>query len=423
MLDAWAELESDPGGENRVVVAPADSAQGAKHMNLANKLTACIGSSVAANAEVAGREAAAGAMAGLGNQTPALVIVYASVAYDLSLLLDSIRRVTGAVPLIGATSSGQFHDGAFVGPGCGVQVLALTAGPYSFGVAARDGLAAGDPEDLGRRLAVAARAAAEPGTQPYAAVMLLSDGMAGHQQHLLNGVYEVTGAAVPVVGGAAGDDFAFRETFVFEGDRVLRDAAVALWIASDKPLSVVSKHGYTAASLPMMVTEVDGLCVRRIAGRPALEVYREVLGDDGSALRPSAYVALAQEHPFGLIQPDGSHLIRVVRMSDNDSDLLTFAELPPFAAINVMAGRPDDLLGVAEPVVVEALEGRDASVLLMFSCGARHAVLGSRVSEEAARFQAAAGSVPTFGFYTYGEFARNRSIAGHHNATVAALAL
>jgi hypothetical protein len=30
MLGAWAELESDPGGENRVVVAPADSAQGAK---------------------------------------------------------------------------------------------------------------------------------------------------------------------------------------------------------------------------------------------------------------------------------------------------------------------------------------------------------------------------------------------------------
>ena len=37
--------------------------------------------------------------------------------------------------------------------------------------------------------------------------------------------------------------------------------------------------------------------------------------------------------------------------------------------------------------------------------------------------QAAAGSIPTFGFYTYGEFARNRSVAGHHNATVAALAL
>jgi hypothetical protein len=392
-------------------------------MNIANKLSAGIGSSVAVDAEVAGREAAAGAISALGEETPALVIVYASVAYDLPLLLASIRRVTGTVPLIGATTAGQLHDGTFVAPGGGVQVLAMTAGPYSFGVAARDGLAAGDPEDLGRRLAVAARAAAEPGTRPHAAVLLLSDGMAGHQQHLLNGVYEVAGAAVPVVGGAAGDDFAFRETFVFEGDRVLRDAAVAVWIASDRPLSVVAKHGYSAASLPMMATEVDGLCVRRIAGRPALEVYREVLGDDGSALRPSAYVALAQEHPFGLIQPDGSHLIRVVRMSDNDSDLMTFAELPPFAAINVMAGRPDDLLGAAGPVVVEALDGREASVLLVFSCAARREVLGDRVSEEAALFQAAAGSIPTFGFYTYGEFARNRSIAGHHNATVAALAL
>jgi hypothetical protein len=173
----------------------------------------------------------------------------------------------------------------------------------------------------------------------------------------------------------------------------------------------------------MMVTEVDGLCVRRIAGRPALEVYREALGDDGSALRPSAYIALAQEHPFGLIQPDGSSLIRVVRMSDNDSDLMTFTELPPFAAINVMAGRPDDLLGAAGPVVVEAHDGRVASVLLVFSCAARHEVLGDRISEEAALLQDAAGSIPTFGFYTYGEFARNRSIAGHHNATVAALAL
>ena len=165
-------------------------------MNVANKLIARIGSSVAVDADVAGREAAAGAIAGLAEEAPALVIVYASVAYDLPVLLASIRRVTGTAPLIGATTAGQLHDGIFVAPGRGVQVLALTAGPYSFGVAGRDGLAVGDPEDLGRRLAAAARAAADSGTRPHAAVMLLSDGMAGHQQHLLNGVYEVAGAAV-----------------------------------------------------------------------------------------------------------------------------------------------------------------------------------------------------------------------------------
>jgi hypothetical protein len=393
-----------------------------RSMTEKTRIAAGIGSSVAADAEVAGAEAAGAALAGLGGRPAALIVVYASVAYDLPALLGSIRRATGGVPLIGATSAGQFHQGTFVAPGSGVQVLALTAGPYNFGVAALEGLAVSDPEELGRRLVLAARAAAAPEPASHAAVMLLADGMAGHQQQLLNGVFEVTGAAVPVVGGSAADDFGFRETFIFEGDRVLRDAAAALWIGSDKPLSVATRHGYAAASLPMLVTEVDGLCVRRIAGRPALDVYLETVADiDAGSARP-AFTGLAQEHPIGVIQPDGSHIIRIVRVGQ-EIDLVSFAELPPFAAINVMAGQADDLLAVAGPVATDALAGRDAGVLLMFSCAARHEVLGDRVSEEAVRFQEAAGAVPTFGFYTYGEYARSRSIAGHHNATIAALAL
>jgi hypothetical protein len=50
-------------------------------------------------------------------------------------------------------------------------------------------------------------------------------------------------------------------------------------------------------------------------------------------------------------------------------------------------------------------------------------ILAERACEEAVRLQKAAGGVPTFGFYTYGEFARTTSVAGYHNATVTALAL
>ncbi len=70
-----------------------------------------------------------------------------------------------------------------------------------------------------------------------------------------------------------------------------------------------------------------------------------------------------------------------------------------------------------------ALAGRDASVLLVFSCIARLDILGDRGPEEAACLQAAAGPVPVFGIYTYGEFARTTSVAGYHNATVTAIAL
>ncbi len=50
-------------------------------------------------------------------------------------------------------------------------------------------------------------------------------------------------------------------------------------------------------------------------------------------------------------------------------------------------------------------------------------ILQTRAGEEAARLQKAADTVRTFGFYTYGEFARSAGIAGYHNATIAAIAL
>jgi hypothetical protein len=62
-------------------------------------------------------------------------------------------------------------------------------------------------------------------------------------------------------------------------------------------------------------------------------------------------------------------------------------------------------------------------VILAFSCVARLDILRDRGAEEAALLQAAAGEVATFGFYTYGEFARTSSVAGYHNATLATIAL
>jgi hypothetical protein len=50
-------------------------------------------------------------------------------------------------------------------------------------------------------------------------------------------------------------------------------------------------------------------------------------------------------------------------------------------------------------------------------------LLRGREGEEAALLHKAAGPVATFGFYTYGEFARTTGVSGYHNATITALAL
>jgi hypothetical protein len=388
-----------------------------------DRVRAGVGTSEADGAAPAGRHAAAAALAALAHP-PALVLVYASVRYDLPALLAGVRDVTGDAPLAGATSNGHFHNGAVTRPGRGVAVLALTAGPYRFGVGSVTGLR-DDPTGGGRALARAAKRATDPAGTRHAAMVVFADGLLGRQQELLAGVHKVAGAAVPVAGGAAGDDRQLRRTGVFHGDLVLTGGAVGVWVGSPWPLPVAVGHGWRPVGLPLLVTEVDGTVVHEIDGRPAVEVIREQLGGD----QPGAelgWLRRSGHHPsqaFGLIEPDGSLLIRGVYL-DDEGRLRTLAPLPTYAPIQVAVSEPDDMLGVVKGIVARATEGRDPAVLLGFSGVARLNLLRERGAEEAARLQEAAGpATATFGFYTYGEYARTTSAAGYHNATLAALAL
>ncbi|GAA4447713.1 FIST signal transduction protein [Phytohabitans houttuyneae] len=383
-----------------------------------------VGASELADSREAGYAAASAAAASLAGAPATLVIVFTSVRYDLGELLDGVRAVTGTAPLVGASSSGHFHDGVLVEPGEGVVVLVLGPGPYRFGVASATGLRE-DAFAAGREMTRAARAAAGPERLAHAAIILLSDGLAGHQQTLLSGVHRVAGASVPVAGGAAGDDRRLERTFVFHDGEVLTDAAVAVWIDSPHRLDVVVAHGWRPVSLPLLVTRVDGTVLHEIGGRPALDAFREHFphGEEVErALRYAPVDGWPRSHALGLIEPDGTQLVRGAYL-DEEGQVHTFAPLPPYSAVQIMACEPDDLLEVADGIASGAVSGREPGVLLVFSCVARFDILRDRGAEEARRLQAAAASVPTFGFFTYGEFARTTSVAGYHNATVAAIAL
>ncbi|MDQ1290132.1 MAG: hypothetical protein QG622_3698 [Actinomycetota bacterium] len=389
------------------------------------------GSSEHDDAVTAGDEAARAALDALGDTEPALVFVYSSVRYDLGAVLGAVRARTGDTPLLGGSTSGHFHDGVLTAPGRGVAVMVLGAGPYRFGVGSATGLRVA-PNDVGASIVRRARAALTEPLLDHAALVVISCGLTGDQQQLISGVYRVAGAAVPVVGGAASDDRHMRETFVFHDGRVLRDAAVAVWVDSGHPLAVVRGHGWRPLGFPLPVTGVEGMVVRTIDGRPASEVFLEtVASGDRASLGSGRTAPGAGDEPlllgeagrcFGLIEPDGSRRIRGAFLGP-DGEMNTWVPLPPYSAVQVMSCTQDDLLDGCDDVPLRAFAGRTSSVLLAFSCVARLRILGDRAAEEAERLQSAAGRVPTFGFYTYGEFARTTSVDGVHNATVTALAL
>jgi len=389
-----------------------------------DRLTSGTGTSELSDARSAGQEAAAAAAKTLDGAAPVLVLVYASVRYDLTELLVGVRSVTGETPLAGMTSCGYFAGESVAGPGEGVAVLVLAGGEYRFGVASAGGMKA-DPEAVGAALARGARAAAKPaddGEPAHAAMLLFTDGLGGDQQAVLTGVHRVYGAAVPVVGGAAGDDRKLIRTSVFCNDEVLTDAAVGVWIGSPRPLSVASAHGWTPASLPVLITRSEGSVIHEIGGRPAGEVFVELVAAvSDEMLRPDA-VMWQTSYALGLIEPDGSHLVRAVFLTP-DGPINTFTPWPPYSAIQLMSADPGTLLAVVDDVVAEALVYGDESTLLAFDCVGRMEIFGDDFPDEIRRIIKASHGARCFGSYTYGEFARARGVGGVHNATLTMLAL
>ncbi len=397
------------------------------------RIRAGTGMSCAQDSGAAGREAAGAALAayaastalaagGLGGEPPALVMVFTTPRYDLPELLAGIRSVMGDALLVGATGSGEIVRGQYLGFGAGVGVLALSAGPYRFGAASASHIR-GNLDQAGQEIARASRNQA--GKSPHAAIVLLADSLLGDLQQLIQGVYRITGPRVTITGGGAGDEQKFVRTFVFHNDQVIEEGAVALWIASEKPLPVVTRHGWEPIGVPLLVTRAEGIEMIELGGRPAAQVYEEQIGLKPGQLSAEKFWGTSILHPFGLIQPDGSTVIRVARARTEQGRLRIQGCVPPSgSAVQVMTGSREKLLSIVPEVVSAALsQSPEAGVLLTFSCAARATIFGDMVAEEPRRLQEVLADIPTFGFCCCAEFARTSGVLGTHNATLTALAL
>lgn len=387
-----------------------------------SKLHASAGRSGVEDAFSAGKEAALNAVAGLNGESPDLIIVFTTPRYNLKDLLTGIRSVTGDAHLIGATGSGEMINGEYMGFGAGVALLALTAGPYRFGIASASHIK--DHLDQAGQ-AIARESREKAGKSPYAAVVLLADLMLGDLQQLFTGVYRTTGPKVAITGGAAGDEQKFIASFVFHDDQVVEQGAVALWIASEHPLEVVTRHGWQPIGVPQIVTRAEGIQIMELGGRPAATVYEEQLDLKPGQLTVENFWSTSIHHPFGLLQSDGTTVIRMARNKTAEGTLRIQGCVPPTgSAVQVMSGTMDDLLDITGEVAQTALSQQpDAGLLLVFSCAARANIFGKNTPEEIRRLQDGAGNIPAFGFYCCGEFSRTSGVLGTHNASLTALAL
>jgi hypothetical protein len=380
--------------------------------------TGRVGASTADDPRVAACEAVDAALGGAPAHEGDVLFLFASVRYDLHVLHAVVAERAAPARVVGASTAGAFAGDRSVDRGC---VAALLPG---------DGLSIGishvawNPADP----AASARAAADQARlgagehRVHSALLLLADGMGAYGREFARGVYDVTSALVPLVGGAAGDDMQGVGTWTF-GEGIARTHGLtAVWIDADRPIGVAAGHGFRPVGSPHVVTKVDGRRVLELDGRPALEIY---LGELGGRLPMSIGMQAhhVPSHPLGAITVSGRHDLFPVAPS---GDVLACrAEVPEGTLVEIMCTDPQGLVDGARHAGLDAVAQLIAPprLALAFSGVDRVPLLGGSGDAQTVALLEGLDDAPLAGFHAYGEFARRVGPGGFHMTSVSVLAL
>lgn len=366
-----------------------------------------------------GRAAAEAALAGLGGAAPLFGIAFATSEVDLAALAGAIKDVVGEAPVLGCSTGGEFTGDAISGGGTALWLLSSDEIGISVGMV--EGLknnTARTARRMVKHLSESRRPA--PAGAAERTILLLSDGMAGNGEVMVDTLALESGADVTVAGGAAGDDAKFVESFVFLDREVKRDALVAIELTSKRKIGVGVHHGWCAASAPGSVTKAEGATVIEIDGKPAIEFYRAYAKSVGFELTTENQNEYVFTNELGIVMMNDELKVRAPLGVNEDGSISCATEIPAGQQVRVVRGDHAEIVAAARTAAeaaVKQLGGQACAGAIVFDCVARKLVLKEDFAQEVAAFKDVIGA-PLAGFNTYGEIARVRGqLSGFHNTT------
>jgi hypothetical protein len=333
-----------------------------------------------------------------------LVVIFGSPELDgvRAPLRDLVARF-GRSHIVGCSTAGEIFGNALTDNSLSVAVAQFERGTRvasaSASVQSQDeSFAAG--ESIARQLE-------DPSLR---AVLLFSDGLNVNGSELVRGLNSILPSHVVVTGGLAGDGSRFQRTWVVhEGDARSNMVCAAGLYGEYVTIGHGSKGGWDNFGPERRVTRSRGNVLVELDGRPALELYKEYLGELASGLPATGLL-----FPLALRAnaDDEKSLVRTILAVDEGAQTMTFAgDMPEGAFARLMRANYDRLIdGASEAASMagEAHAGQTGetgeTLAIAISCVGRRLVLGERAEEE---IEATLDELPTgtrqIGFYSYGE--------------------
>lgn len=257
-----------------------------------------------------------------------------------------------------------------------------------------------DSQQAGERLAQSLAA------DDLTAVMVLSDGTGVNGTALVQGLSRSVPTSVSIFGGLAGDGSQFSSTWVLDGATPRRKHICAVgFYGQHLRIGHGCDHGWSDFGPERRITRSEGNVLHELDGKPALDLYKNYLGDLAAGLPGNALL-----FPLAIRRStdDATPLVRTILGIDETQKSMTFAgDMPQGAVARLMRASDDSLISSASSAINAATRGLSAldnSLVISVSCVGRRLVLGERTEEEVETIlDGMPPGTQHVGFYSYGE--------------------
>lgn len=330
----------------------------------------------------------------LGPGPFSLVLLFVSPEADVPGIVSGAARAWPDARIAGCTTAGEisgagYEDGSIVAIGFRARHFAAE----TLLIPDLSQLAASELSEA--LLHVRQSLARDHGHLPEEFALLFVDGLSAREDELASVLAAGTGA-MPLIGGSAGDGTNFRETLVFDGRRLLANAAVISVMRGACPLRAFKMDHIRPTERRMVVTEADPAAriVRKINAEPAVQEYARLIGMQPESVDTLTFAI----HPL-TVRMGERHHVRAIQRVLPSGELLFFSAIDEGMVLTI--AEPHDLVDHLAGELQALKQPGNPVAVLAFDCILRR--VEAQEKQMTGRVSELLRHHGVIGFSTYGE--------------------
>jgi hypothetical protein len=330
-------------------------------------------------------------------ETPApdLVIFFCSTEYDRAELAKALAG-RFRCPTVGCTTAGEISPAGYQEGG--IVAAAVASPELKVHVRLLSPLSRWKASDF-MTLARDLKKNLAPGTsfnKSRTFGLLLIDGLSKLEDEVIASLFSNL-EGIPVIGGSAGDDLRFQETFVYAAGGFRKDAAVFVLFETSLPFFTFKTQHFEPTDRKIVVTAADATnrIIHELNGHPAALEYARVLDLRVEDLSPTVF----SENPV-MIRIGGDYYVRSIQKANPDLSLSMFCAIEEGIVLTI--GRGSD---IAENMrtVARSLQKDSSGDHLAIFCDCILRKLEIMDKSLKGEFGTILSGLTAVGFSTYGE--------------------